>query len=140
MIFKLARQTFGCLFSLLFLVLLLVTGAVWATLRFLPVYIEDEVEDRTGFTADFDNLRVRLFRTILEMPDAMIENPVGFEERTFVDLDYLKIDFQPASLFTDPVVIDTFDLEIGQIGYVTDRDGRINAEVFFRNLRSNGRT
>jgi hypothetical protein len=140
MIFKLARQTFGCLFSFLFLGFLLFAGALGATLWFLPVYIEDEVEDRTGFTANFDNLRVRLFKTGVEMPDASIENPSDFKDQTFVDLAFLKVDFQLASLFGDPVVIDEFILDIRQIGYVIAPDGRNNAEVFFRNLQSGGRS
>jgi len=134
MIFTLARKTFGCLFSLLFMILLMAGGLAAAGYFLLPAYLEYQLEKKTGYRADFGNLSINLFEGSLEITEASLKNPVAYPEPDFIDIKRVKIDLRPLSLLGERCIIQEFSIEIRQLGYVTTSDSENNITGFIRTL------
>ncbi len=136
MIFTIVRKTMGCLFSLLFLVLIL-TGALAAAVYFLlPTYLEYKLENQTGFRADFGDISLDIMEGALEIRDAKIENPDSFPEPVFIDFNRIKVDLRPMSLFGERCIFQAVIVEIKEGAYVTRSDSENNIAAFIKALET----
>lgn len=135
MIFKLARKTLGCLFSLLFFCLLLVVGLAWVAWQFVPDYLEYRIEKDTGFDTSIGDLELHPLSVGLELSDATIKNSDDFPEPEFISLRLLKADFNPGSLLSKRLLVEELVIDIEEFGYVTASNGHNNAGEFIDALR-----
>ncbi len=132
MIFTIVRKTMGCLFSLLFLVLLLAGALAVAGYFMLPAYLEYKLEKQTGFRADFGNISLHLKEGALEIRDAKIENPVSYPETVFIDIHRIKVDLRPMSILGERCIFQEVLVEINQVAYVTGSDSENNIAAFIK--------
>ena len=105
MLFKLVGKAFGCLTTILVILLLLGLGVGWAMLHFLPVLIEDKVEDMPGFRADFDGVEVILFSGEVRLERARLENPESFPSPEFITIEEMRVDIAPSAFLRNKIVI-----------------------------------
>ena len=135
MLFKIARKTIGCLFSLFVMASLFLIGVVWATLIYLPTLLEDKIEDHTGFKAEFEDLDVNVFRGTVGLTGAVIENPETFPVPTFIRIRQIKVDIKPMSLIREKVILEELIIDVEEFGYITTAEKENNAIRFINALR-----
>lgn len=138
MLFKLVGKAFGCLTTILVILLLLGLGVGWAMLHFLPVLIEDKVEDMTGFRADFDGVEVKLFSGEVRLERARLENPESFPSPEFITIEEMRVDIAPSAFLRNKIVIKELVLDISEFGYIKTAQNEINVVRFLDSLRGAG--
>ncbi len=118
----------------MFLVVLLAGGLVVGAYFMLPKYLESELEKQTGFLADFGEINTEWTECAVEIENASIKNPVSYPDSDFIDINRLKVDLRPMTLWGDRTIIQELIIDIRQLGFITDSEKENNIAAFIKAL------
>jgi hypothetical protein len=120
---------------LAFLVFIGAMGAlVW--MLFLPHLVAWRLEARTGFPTRIERLAANPLTGTLRLEGLVMENPAGFEPRTFMAVNVLAADLRLTSLLRRELVFETVELDLARVSLVTRRDGTNNLGLLHEALRA----
>lgn len=132
----LPRRRHGGICRLIFL--LLFVAAVAAVIFWftgLKGYVLGRISQTTGFPASAEKLSLNPFAGTLTLVGFKLENPEGFQERTFLDLPGLDVDVDLRSLPGDgQLVIPRLAVDLARVAVVTDAEKRRNIDLLRENL------
>ena len=101
--------------AIVFLVVLLVVGAIFAVLMNLEGIVEDAVETRgpevTLTPVDLGGVNIKLFQGLAELNHFEIANPQGFTSPHAFKVDVLRVKVDPSSIRSGIIVLDDITLE-----------------------------
>lgn len=124
----------GCLFLAGVLAL-----AALAWMALLPWAVERELRAVTGFDVHVAVLTANPFTGRVVVRGLTANNPPGYPVSDFVQLRELGAEVRVFSwAFSDRIIIDTLDLDVGKIELVRRRDGTINAGEFMAGFTRRG--
>lgn len=89
--------------------------------------VELGVEKLTGFSIQIGSVYVGLFDGRIDARDIKLINPAGFEEKLFVDLPQLHIDYRLGSMLTGAPHINDMLVDIKQLVIAKNEKGESNA-------------
>jgi len=102
-----------------------------AWMAFLPTVVEHELRAATGFDIHVAVLSANPFTGRVVVRGLTANNPAGYPRPDFIQLRELRAEVRVFSwIFSDRIVIDSIDLDLGKIELVRRRDGTINAGEF----------
>lgn len=90
--------------------------------------VELGAERITGFPLTIGAVNVGLFNGQLDVDDLKLMNPPGFEDRQFVDLKKLHVDYRLGSMLTGAPHINDMLVDIDHIVMVKNNKGESNAQ------------
>jgi hypothetical protein len=106
---------------------------------FLPAVVERELSSVTGFDFRVAVLTANPFTGRVVVRGLAVNNPPGCPTRDFVQLRELRASVEVFSLiWSDQIVVDDIDLDIGKISLVRLHDGTTNAGAFMAAFRRRG--
>jgi len=116
--------------SLVFLVVLAVLAVAGIALRNVIIrrVLPAAVERATGFGLECRAIRIGLFRPLIEVHDMVLLNPPEFPEREALEIALFRVEYVPASLFSDTVHLRRIELDIPRVVLVEKADGTTNLE------------
>lgn len=124
----------GCLFLAGVLAL-----AALAWMALLPWAVERELRAVTGFDVHVAVLTANPFTGRVVVRGLTANNPQGYPAPDFIQLRELRAEVRVLSwAFSDRIVIDTLDLDVGKIELVRRRDGTMNAGEFMAAFKRGG--
>jgi hypothetical protein len=112
----------GCLALLVFLGA--VVALVWMAL--LPHLVAWRLEAKTGFPTRIERLVANPFTGTLRVEGLVMENPAGFEPRTFLAVNTLALDVRLTALLRKELIFDDVVLDLARVSVVTRTDGANN--------------
>jgi len=122
---------------LAFLVFIGAMGAlVW--MLFLPHLVAWRLEARTGFPTRIERLAANPLTGTLRLEGLVMENPAGFEPRTFMAVNVLAADLRLTALLRRELVFETVELDLARVSLVTRRDGTNNLGLLHEAWRAGG--
>jgi hypothetical protein len=112
----------GCLALLVFLGA--VVALVWMAL--LPHLVSWRLEAKTGFPTRIERLVANPFAGSLRVEGLVMENPAGFEPRTFLAVNTLALNVRLTALLRKELIFDEVVLDLARVSVVTRADGANN--------------
>lgn len=112
----------GCLAFLVFVAA--VVALIWMAL--LPHLVAWRLEARTGFPTRIERLVANPFTGTLRVEGLVMENPAGFESRTFLAVNTLALNLSLTALVRRELVFDEVALDLARLSLVTRADGTTN--------------
>lgn len=110
---------------IVFIVVLLVVGGVFAILMNLGSLVEDAVETHgpevTQTAVNLKGVNINLFKGMSELKGFEVANPKGFNSPYAFKADVFRVKIDPMSLKTDVIVID--DITIEGVSIVAEQKG-----------------
>lgn len=137
--FSIITKPIGCLCSaigsIILGILLLAMLLLWGFNRVAPTGIEELIETRGGFPTQVDAAGWRLWNSILEIEDIIIENPPNFPERDFIHIRAFEMEASPRIWLQDEDRrIQNITLDITRFNWVLSEGGSSNLGLFARSL------
>jgi uncharacterized protein involved in outer membrane biogenesis len=138
--FKIITKPLGCLFSLIFsllvLVVIVVVGAVVVIDHFAVPGVAALVKEKTGFTMTVGKQDVNLFAGSIDLQGLTITNSSRFAVPGFVDLNEFALQVSLKSLLSDRIDVGTVLVDLKDVTIVKAADGSYNAKVFADALKA----
>lgn len=137
--FKLITKPIGCLFSLLFTLLVLVALFAAAVVLGVDHFAGDAaayvVKMRTGFTMAYATQDVDILHGVVDFTGLTITNSSRFPAPGFVDLNQIRLAIEPKSLVEDKLVVDEVVVDLKTLTVVRTADGEYNFAAFAQALQ-----
>lgn len=89
--------------------------------------VEVGVEKVTGFPMEIGSVNVGLFTSKVDVRNIKLMNPAGFEEKLFVDMPQLYVDYRFGSMLTGKPHVNEMLVDIKQLVIVKNAKGESNA-------------
>ena len=126
-----------------FLTKLLLIGVTLVVIAFLArnviarKSVEIGVKKVTGFPMEIDSVSLQLFSSKLDVRNVRLTNPPEFEDKSFVDLPRLYIDYNLGSMIFRKPHINEMILDVNELVIVKNAQGETNAMKLKGMLASN---
>ncbi|MGA2052554.1 MAG: hypothetical protein ABSH19_04505 [Opitutales bacterium] len=138
--FKIITKPLGCIFSLIFSLLVLavvvVLGGIVVIDHFAVPGAAALIKEKTGFEMTYASQDVNLFAGSIDLQGLTITNSNQFPTPGFVDLNQFTSAVELGSLVSDKVVVDTVVVDLKDVTIVKTSDGVYNAKVFADALKA----
>ena len=109
--------------------------AGWASLQYLPSFIERLIEKRTSFGADIREFDLKLLSGTMDIHDSALNNPDSFSDSSFLDLNRFKFKLAPSSFIANKrLIIEDLSIHIDTLTYVINEGQESNLAVFIETL------
>jgi hypothetical protein len=127
------KKLFGCLFTLLFLVLLASIGIFFLLKSQFANIAEIYIGRVTGFPVHIEKLQANVIKGLLDTRNITIQNPDSFSEKNFLHINQLKIDLQVQGLLPK-ITGQELIIDIEELAYVKKIQDLSNIALFNENL------
>lgn len=139
-LFRLITKPIGCLFSLLFslviLVVLLAVGSVLVVDHYAADLAGAIVKEKTGFGLTYATQEVNLFKGQVDFQGLKLTNANAFPVPDFVEFNEFKTAVEPRSLLGDRIVVEEVVVDLKNVTIVKTADGTYNAKAFADALKA----
>jgi len=139
-LFRLITKPIGCLFSLLFslviLVVLVAVGCVLVVDHYAADIAGTFLKEKTGFELSYAKQEVTLFGGLVDFQGLRLTNSSEFPVPDFVEFNEFKAAVEPRSLLADRIVVDEVVVDLKNVTIVKKADGTYNAKAFADALKA----
>ena len=119
-----------------YLVIVLVIGAVLARDRLITLAARKIVASKTGFGLDIKNLHVALLQPGLELEGLRLTNPSDFPETDALAINKLKISYDWAASTKTELRLPEVMLDLPRVVIVRKTDGEVNFQRFAKQTKT----
>jgi len=116
-------------FTLIILILLVVSLYFALNLYFLKPAVEKAVAHTTGLTLNLDSIELNLFNNYLDVNGITLGNPSGFKGETMIKSPEVYIDYDLNSLFKGDIHLGFARINVSEFYVEKDQNGDLNINV-----------
>ncbi len=112
--------------NLIFLAFLLVIILFVFRERILKSAVQMTVSHITGFGVDIDNLKVGIFRPVVDIRGLKVNNPADYADRVMLDLPQLYVRYSLSEILKGNVDISELTVTLKEFSVIKNKDGTTN--------------
>ncbi len=124
------RKPLGCLFKILFSLLLLMVAVGVVSVLVVDHFAVDIaakiLNQKTGFSLSTGKQDISALSCAGDLQDVLVTNPDRFAARDFLHFNELKLVTEPASVLSKRIVIDELVVDLDSFAMVRNKDGSLN--------------
>ncbi|MBL7072696.1 MAG: AsmA family protein [Candidatus Omnitrophica bacterium] len=104
----------------------------------VKIAVEKAVQHVAGLKLEMSGLKIRIIDPAIEIKNLKLYNPAGYQDKVFIDMPEIYIDYDLSSFFRGEVHFFKMRINLKELVVVKNREGKLNLDVL-KLVKNNGK-